>query len=222
MGDIHGGARAVDQCLGRARFDRTADTLVCLGDVCDGWPETSRAVDVLLGIPNLIYLMGNHDYWTLSWMQRRTAADEWLAQGGEATIASYMDGVPPSHIHFLRSALPYHQFRDVLFVHAGVQPHVDLKLQDMDTFLWDRQLVEAAMLQLGRNTPLLTAWREVYVGHTPHRFGRPVCGGGVWMMDTGAGWSGTLSMMNIETKEVFCSDPLPQLYPGIKGRKPRS
>jgi serine/threonine protein phosphatase 1 len=42
------------------------------------------------------------------------------------------------------------------------------------------------------------------------------------MMDTGAGWSGTLSMMNIETKEVFCSDPLPQLYPGIKGRKPKS
>jgi serine/threonine protein phosphatase 1 len=40
-------------------------------------------------------------------------------------------------------------------------------------------------------------------------------------MDTGAGWSGFLSMMNIETKEMFISDPVPQLYPGIEGRTRR-
>jgi serine/threonine protein phosphatase 1 len=41
----------------------------------------------------------------------------------------------------------------------------------------------------------------------------------VWFMDTGAGWSGKLSMMNIDTKEIFMSDPVPELYPGVKGRQ---
>jgi serine/threonine protein phosphatase 1 len=40
----------------------------------------------------------------------------------------------------------------------------------------------------------------------------------VWLMDTGAGWSGVLSMMNIDTKEIFMSDPVPSLYPGLAGR----
>ena len=38
-------------------------------------------------------------------------------------------------------------------------------------------------------------------------------------MDTAAGWTGVLSMMDIETKEVFISDPVPELYPGVEGRK---
>jgi len=37
-------------------------------------------------------------------------------------------------------------------------------------------------------------------------------------MDTGAGWSGVLTMMDIESKQFYLSDPLPELYPGIKGR----
>jgi serine/threonine protein phosphatase 1 len=31
-------------------------------------------------------------------------------------------------------------------------------------------------------------------------------------MDTGAGWEGKLSLMNITTKEVFQSDPVCELY----------
>jgi serine/threonine protein phosphatase 1 len=42
------------------------------------------------------------------------------------------------------------------------------------------------------------------------------------MMDTGAGWEGVLSMMNVETKEVFVSDRLPSLYPGVGGRMKRN
>jgi serine/threonine protein phosphatase 1 len=37
-------------------------------------------------------------------------------------------------------------------------------------------------------------------------------------MDTGAGWQGKLSMMNIDTKEIFQSDPVPDLYPKYRGR----
>jgi len=41
-------------------------------------------------------------------------------------------------------------------------------------------------------------------------------------MDTGAGWSGVLSMMNIDTKEIFTSDHVDTLYPGITGRIKRN
>ena len=51
--------------------------------------------------------------------------------------------------------------------------------------------------------------------------GKPINACEVWLMDTGAGWSGVLSMMNVNTKEVFSSDPVPSLYPGITGRKRR-
>jgi len=37
-------------------------------------------------------------------------------------------------------------------------------------------------------------------------------------MDTGAGWEGVLSMMNIDTKELFQSDLVADLYPGVRGR----
>ena len=48
IGDIHGAYRALLQCLEKSRFDYQQDTLICLGDVSDGWPETSQAVDELL------------------------------------------------------------------------------------------------------------------------------------------------------------------------------
>ncbi len=40
IGDIHGAYRALRQCLERSTFDFEKDRLICLGDVCDGWPET--------------------------------------------------------------------------------------------------------------------------------------------------------------------------------------
>jgi serine/threonine protein phosphatase 1 len=67
----------------------------------------------------------------------------------------------------------------------------------------------------------ITRFTEVYVGHTPttnYGSDMPVHACEVWLMDTGAGWHGKLSMMNIDTKEIFQSDPVPDLYPKHMGR----
>ena len=77
IGDIHGAYRALIQCMERARFDRDTDSLICLGDVCDGWPETRRCVDELLTIPNLVYVLGNHDTWLLKWMKTGDVENIW-------------------------------------------------------------------------------------------------------------------------------------------------
>lgn len=220
IGDIHGAYRALRQCLERAQFDYATDSLICLGDVADGWPETNASIRELLKIKNLTYVLGNHDWWTLHWMRSGEIDDLWHSHGGKATVDSYADGIPEEHIHFLRNAPFYHILGEKLFVHAGIDPGTPLDQQDLETFLWDRKLASLALdTHSQTNAGRLTAFDEVYVGHTPIPFPHPIFSMGVWLMDTGAGWSGVLSMMNLETKEVFTSDPVPDLYPGIEGRK---
>ena len=38
-------------------------------------------------------------------------------------------------------------------------------------------------------------------------------------MDTGAAYTGSLSIMDIDSKQFWQSDPLPSLYPKEKGQK---
>ena len=144
----------------------------------------------------------------------------WYVQGGEASIMSYAGkSVPTEHVQFLKEAVSYHLIEHKLFVHAGIDRNVPLHLQTRDTFLWDRTLARTALHRHaeGRNDKL-TEYEEVYLGHTPIPYLKPIQACEVWLMDTGAGWNGYLSMMDIETKEVFSSDVVPSLYPGIKGR----
>lgn len=222
IGDIHGALRALRQCLERSHFDYENDQLICLGDVSDGWPETKASVEELRKIKNLTYILGNHDTWTLDWMISGRVEPVWYDQGGKATIESYREGVPASHIEFFRNALPYYLRDNKLFVHAGIDPWRPLEEQDEETFLWDRALASLALRQQDlTGEKKISTFDEIYIGHTPIPERSPIQSLGVWLMDTGAGWSGVLSMMNIDTKETFVSDPVPSLYPGIVGRTRR-
>lgn len=221
IGDIHGAHKALVQCLQRAGFDYKNDHLISLGDVCDGWPETRQCIDELQKIRHLTYVMGNHDLWTIEWMQTGQTDEVWLKQGGEATIKSYESGIPVEHIQFLDEGLPYHLQDNKLFVHAGFDPKIPLHTQGLEVFLWDRNLANLILEfhQKGFGGRKLTTFDEVFIGHTVVPYTRPIKSCEIWMMDTGAGWSGVLSMMNIETNEVIISDPTPSLYPGIQARK---
>lgn len=219
IGDIHGAYRALEQCLSRAEFNYDSDHLICLGDVCDGWPDTKRCIDELLKIKNITYVIGNHDQWTLNWMKTKVVEEIWRTQGGAATISSYATGIPDTHIEFLEKARPYFISGNKLFVHAGIDPDRPLTQQTVSTFAWDRRLIQRAYAFINQETKhKITKFDEVYVGHTPIPFARPMQACEVWMMDTGAGWGGVLSMMNIETKKVYTSDKVPSLYPGVEGR----
>jgi serine/threonine protein phosphatase 1 len=68
----------------------------------------------------------------------------------------------------------------------------------------------------------LTTFREVYVGHTTTTragFFKPTQRCEVWNMDQGAGWEGWLSVMDVDTKEVWMSDPVAELYPAFSARR---
>jgi serine/threonine protein phosphatase 1 len=221
VGDIHGAYPALIQCLQRSDFNYEKDTLICLGDVADGWPETKSCINELRKIKNLVYVLGNHDFWTLEWMQSGIIDPIWYDQGGKATIDSYHAGVPEEHMEFLKNALPYFiSNNNKLFVHAGINPLVPIEVQTLQTFLWDRNLARTAIDFFQKEIDFkLTDYAEVFIGHTPILYPRPIRSGDVWLMDTGAGWSGVLSIMNIATKAFWTSDSVPTLFPGIEGRK---
>jgi serine/threonine protein phosphatase 1 len=223
IGDIHGAYLALKECLELSKFKYESDRLICLGDVADGWPQTKESIDELLKIKDLIYIMGNHDEWALKWFHSNKSPEIWIKQGGNSTILSYSSGIPADHIDFLERAKDYYIEKERLFVHGGIELDTALEKQDRTVFLWNRTLVQiAAYLSYSGNCTELGAYKEIYVGHTPTmNFNsiKPLKLCNVWMLDTGAGWrKGTLSIMDVNSGELFMSHPVNQLYPDFKGR----
>ena len=216
IGDIHGAFKAFINCLEQAVFNYEKDRLICLGDVCDRGPEVNKVFDELLKIKNLVYILGNHDLWAIEWAESGILPDVWLFQGGSDTVNSYTDGMPETHLEFLKKAHHYYLDKNKLFVHGGIHTGVPIEEQDKEFFLWDRSLVSEAMYRKSRDdiSPV-TGFDEIFVGHTPtHNFGStsPIKACEVWLMDTGAGWGGLLSLMNVDTKEIFQSEVTESFY----------
>ncbi|NBC82682.1 MAG: serine/threonine protein phosphatase [Bacteroidetes bacterium] len=222
IADIHGAYKALLQCLRRAEFNYENDRLICLGDVCDGWPEVFECYAELQKIKNLELLLGNHDEMAFQWLMEGIENPGWIRQGGKATKESLLAVNDAELIGFITNAKTYYKENNKLFVHAGCIPGKSIRKHTIDELIWYRSLVSRAVeaenagVQEG-----LTSFDEIYIGHTPTiRFGfeQPFRACEVWLMDTGAGWHGKLSMMNIHTKEIFQSDAVPGLYPNHPGR----
>ena len=67
----------------------------------------------------------------------------------------------------------------------------------------------------------LSMYHEIFIGHTPvTRIGEttPVKKANVWNVDTGAAFKGPLTILDVDTKEFWQSEPLDQLYFDEKGR----
>ena len=215
MGDIHGAAKALTQVLERCEFDPGHDRLIFVGDVCDGWSETRECMDILMGIPNLVHLMGNHDWWTYQWMLNGVRQHIWVTQGGQATLDSFKNVTLDPYREFLRQAAYYYIDEEVnkLYIHAGLEYATHpLGVVSDETFLWDREMwygVQADKQPVGD-------WDQIYIGNTSTTafgFDVPMHPGNVWNMDTGDGWSGKLSVMDVDTDELWQSDKVSTLYP---------
>ncbi len=222
VGDIHGAYKALLQCFERSKFDYQKDRLIALGDVCDGYPEVKQCIDELLKIKHCDYIVGNHDLWALDWATKGIKLKDWLTQGGLNTIASYEGkAMPQTHIDLLKNAHLWIEFKNKLFVHGGFDPKKPLTKQAVQTLVWDRDLISDAWKKYLRGEDYqYTDFTEIYLGHTTtelfHSI-KPLKLCNIWALDTGAGWSGKLTIMDVDTHEYWQSDLSPELY-GIKGR----
>ncbi len=222
IGDIHGANKALQQCLERSGINLQTDKVICLGDVCDGWPDVYESIETLTSIKNLVYIMGNHDYWALNWMKSGKVSEIWYNQGGNSTINSYKNKIPKEHVKFLSKAFYFHVEKKNCFVHGGINPKLDLYKHTHEYLMWNRDLVNDAISLMHKPKTKLTKFENVFVGHTPtlnFNSSKPIKACDVYLMDTGAGWhGGKLSIMDISTNEIFQSDFVHELYPDTAGR----
>jgi len=235
IGDIHGGLKALQQVINRANVT-TNDKLIFLGDYVDGWSETPAVLDFLIDLSatySCIFMRGNHEEMLLKWLKKEDDNELWRFHGGEATVQAYQN-IPlktiEKHISFLEKLNEYYiDDKNRLFVHAGFTHLKGVAFEYFrGMFWWDRTLWETAMAVDGnlskdsiRYPQRLKLYKEIYVGHTPViRFGAsaPMNFANVWNVDTGAAFTGKLSILNVDTKEYWQSDSLPDLYPAEKGR----
>jgi len=234
IGDIHGGLKALRQAFERAGVSHN-DTLIFLGDYVDGWSESPQVLDYLMALAETnkcVFLRGNHDDLLMEWL-RGKENKLWHQHGGEATILAYSilpDSVKEIHVGFLKALQNYYlDDQNRLFVHAGF---TNLHGVDHEYFprllFWERTLWETALAlnpNMKTDNPSypkrFKIYKEIYIGHTPvTRIDEvtPQNRANVWNIDTGAAFKGRLTVLDVDTKEFWQSDRLPDLYPNEVGR----
>src|SRR5882762_5036506 len=223
IGDIHGGLKAVHKVFKKANVTAN-DKLIFLGDYVDGWSESAAVMDYMIALSNsndCIFIKGNHDEWCEDWLRTGEADKAWLFHGGKPTVDSYATvstATKLQHLNFLEQ-MPYYFIdeQNRLFIHAGfTSMHGPQKEFHNSNFSWDRTLWETALAmdkRIKKDSLLfpkrLKLFTEIYIGHTPTLYfgvGVPMQGCNVWNIDTGAAFTGKLSVMDIDTKEFWQSE----------------
>ena len=112
MGDIHREADRFHAMLEKIHFSEE-DTLILLGDVIDRGPDGIALLLEIMAMPNVIMLLGNHEYMMLQYFSPEATSTEirrWNRNGNAPTLAAYLKQkakVQQRILAYLRS-LPTH------------------------------------------------------------------------------------------------------------------
>ncbi len=136
---------------------RDKRAIVFLGDLVDRGPDSLGAIDLAMaakarvGADEAIALMGNHETMMRLSLDSKSHQDDaidafetWMANGGDRTVAEFLKpgeqpkdlaelltlarvSLPPRVLAWLSSLKTSWRSGQVLFVHAGVNPQVDLE-----------------------------------------------------------------------------------------------
>ncbi len=236
IGDQHGALKAVKQVLENCKFNPQQDLLINLGDIVDGWSESSELVQFYIEFSEEckfrpVFIRGNHDVFCQEWLNDGVPKTNWLMQGGKSTVESYINTgyiTEKSHLKFFKSMKDFYlDEENRAFVHAGFTSPKGLGNElEFKTYYWDRTLWDLAnektrQMNLESEMDIFNVHKEVYIGHTPTLIQGetiPIKKYNIWNIDTGAAYTGKITIINIETKEFWQSDIVQDLYPNENGR----
>lgn len=234
LGDLHGHYNALMDVFTQAKLDYENDEVIQIGDLVDRGPEPYLCMFELMKIKNCVLIQGNHDLWLLNWIKENyknhLLANEDMFRPTFIKYQSLTVEEKKQVYTFLTSQKLYHvDHMNNLFVHAGFSNMERLEEHLMDDFLFDRFFFQKQLMSMQRSTltkvPSLYDFNEIYLGHTATINYKQLPSGiykeekswvgvvttpinilNVWNVDTGAGHQiGKLTMMNIDTKEIFQS-----------------
>ena len=91
------------------------------------------------------------------------------------------------------------------FVHANLEPGIQLEAQEIEWLRWQHLT--------GKEYPHESG-RRVICGHTQQKSGRPLAGDGWVCLDTGAYRGNPLTCLHVETDECYQTNPAGRSLPG--------
>jgi len=174
----------------------------------------------------------------LSYLTHSRPNESWFSikttpGGGKHYVETILSNdIPDRHIEFFDKQLPYYRDEENnLFIHGGFNRHYPLEEQG-DILWWDRDLWSQALsykhmsniegLEQKPKFKMIGDYKEIFIGHTSTQFwgeDTPMNAANIWNLDTGGGWFGKVSIMDVKTKEFWQSDDGRTLYPEFTGRK---
>lgn len=139
--------------------------------------------------------------------------------------------IPDSHIDFFERQHYYYVDidRNYCFVHGGIPRHYKSDQWNLNILMWDRDLWLSALADDTRSDEhkkqypfkIKEGYDKVFIGHTSTlnwKTDKPIFTDKVINLDTGAGFNGRLTIMDIDTLEYWQSNPVKEFYPDIQGR----
>lgn len=165
IADLHGRFDLLQAAFGAIYKHASGrdNKIVTMGDYVDRGPQSRQIIEHLMEAQkagmNLICLKGNHEDMMVETMLKPLDLDWWVGNGGETTLRSYKNGIPPEHLDWAKSLPSIHVDQHRVFVHAGVNPSVPLDEQTDTIKLWYRYPLGA---DVGHGN------RHVVHGHTPN------------------------------------------------------
>ena len=184
MSDLHGCYQEYREALEKINFNEQ-DTLYVLGDVVDRGPEPIKLLQDMMLRPNVLPVIGNHEYMTLTVLKKLcveiteenaenylSAEDmtnylNWSMDGGQSTIRQFQKLSAEERLDildYLEEFALYEEVcvggRDFVLVHGGLEPFVPGKA------LEDYALSEVIFKSPDYNKMYFDD-RYLVTGHTP-------------------------------------------------------
>lgn len=206
VGDLHGRADLLELMLAKLAETHPAAQIVFVGDYMDRGPDSAEVLKRVMGLPDAICLMGNHERMLLSFLEDPEGQGaRWIKHGGRETMLSF--GITPDATTEQRDALKdrigadglaWLTSRPLLFqsgnlyvTHAGADPAAPIEGQGEESLLWGHP-------DFGRKWRKDGAW--VVHGHTI--VPEPVISKGTISIDTGAFATDRLTAAVFDAGEV--------------------
>lgn len=237
IGDIHSTYLALADLIDKIGL-REKDTLIFLGDYIDGYPDPVNTIKYIIDLSsqyNVIKIKGNHDLFLEKYLKTGIPPYGWFINGGKTTfnqVKSYLKNNPQEYDLFMDFFNSLHNYyiddNNNLFIHGGFDYKKSLyenkRFYGEEIFYNDRELVQKAFNLHNSNKnkvnflPTQEMFKEIFIGHTTTEIYdkkeyKPLNFLNVWLLDTGAGWTGKLCAMDINTKEYWMSDFTSIYYP---------
>jgi len=208
IGDIHGSLSKLEDLVSKINPSRH-DNLIFLGDYIDRGEDSEGVIDFLIGLSktsSCIFLRGNHEEMFLDFLEYGSNKMLYFSSGGLKTINSYLypsrfgshsqvvEALPMTHRDFYAELVWYYEDDQYIYVHAGVKPETEMRLQKRNDLLWIRD--EFIFSSTGLE-------KKVIFGHTP--FARPLVKSDKIGIDTGAVYGGFLTAIRLPEEEFIYS-----------------